>query len=353
MRSHNLSQSRFGEQIVRENEIPSLTIHRYMSALLLVLPIGLIHDSKFYSDSSPAAFSQSYYYGLISSVLYFTISTLLLLSMLGATVFRKYPASFSTLTGPQRTLMLQTISFSLYLALGAGVFARIEGWEFTDGVYWADYTLLTIGLGSDYPLNTTLARMLLIPYAAIGITMIGLVVSSVRGLVLERARAKMVRRFLGKERERWKEDMQQHQLLADISTSGSTGKATRPSLWMRMGHLKRQEKRLSRQLRKHEIPPLKPEDERGAWHRAEFELMRFIELSAESAEQYDALALSLLIIIIVWTGGSLVFWSCEHVSASFYFCRSTFIVLTLKVLRNLKGGHIRSRFTSLTPPSLP
>ncbi|KAG6853043.1 hypothetical protein C0991_007299 [Blastosporella zonata] len=98
--------------------------------------------------------------------------------------------------------MLQTISYILYLALGAGVFAALEGWAFCDGLYWADYTLLTIGIGSDFPLHKTVSRALLIPYAALGIMMIGLLVGSVRGLVLERGKMKVARRSLAKQRMR-------------------------------------------------------------------------------------------------------------------------------------------------------
>jgi len=215
--------------------------------------------------------------------------------------------------------------FSLYLALGAGVFARIEGWGFTDGVYWADYTLLTVGLGSDFPLTTTLGRMLLIPYAAIGITMIGLVISSVRGLVLERAKAKVVRRFLGKERQKWKDDMIERQRLAELSESRS---AATTSSWIHKIRSRRRKKQLSRQLRKRSIPPLKAEDQQGAWHRAEFELMRFIQISAESAEQYTALYVSLFIILVVWIGGSLIFWSCEMKSQQWSYVESLFFSYT-------------------------
>ena len=99
--------------------------------------------------------------------------------------------------------MLQTILFSVYLPLGGGIFAAIEGWDFVDGVYWADYTLLTIGLGSDFPVTKVAGRMLVMPYAALGIVFIGLVVGSVRELVLEPGKARITKRRLAKERERW------------------------------------------------------------------------------------------------------------------------------------------------------
>ena len=62
----------------------------------------------------------------------------------------KYPKKFE-LTNSQRTLMLQTIAFMVYLLGGAAVYARIEEWTFVDAVYWADFTLLTIGIGVSSP----------------------------------------------------------------------------------------------------------------------------------------------------------------------------------------------------------
>ncbi|KAF8959169.1 hypothetical protein BDZ97DRAFT_1839267 [Flammula alnicola] len=311
----------------------------YMSAIFLIVPIGFTHGSDLISNSGSAIiFSQSYYYAFISSILYFSISSLLLMSSLGSIVFHAYPPSFSTLTRPQRTLMLQTLSFSLYLALGAGVFSSIENWGFADGLYWADYTVLTIGLGTDFPLTKTLARMLLIPYAAFGITLVGLVVASVRGLVLERARAKVVRRHLGKQREKWKKNIKErHQLAIVHEMSAQTQDPNTPqspsSLSWREKWKEQRLTRLPRRLVKHASTPLKHEDQRGAWHRPEFELMRFLERNAEQTERYASLGVSFLVMLIVWGAGSLIFWYTERKTQgwtypeSFYFTYTTLLTI--------------------------
>lgn len=214
--------------------------------------------------------------------------------------------------------MLQTISFTLYLALGAGVFAKIQGWGFADGVYWADYTLLTIGLGTDFPLTHTSARMLLIPYAAVGITLIGLVISSVRGLVLERAKVKVFRRHLGKEREKWKTNIlerRRHAASLEDMSSPSEDSRTPLSPLQKWRNVKKEKvlMRLPRRFEKQVQTPFKKEDHMGPWHRAEFELMRFIESHVESTQRYTALGVSFFLVILLWFGGSIIFWSCEHV----------------------------------------
>lgn len=249
--------------------------------------------------------------------------------------------------------MLQTTSFSFYLALGAGVFSEIEGWGFADGVYWADYTLLTIGLGTDFPLTTVLGRLLLIPYAAFGITLVGLVVSSVRGLVLERAKAKVARRHLGKERERWRKNIEERGRLA-ANRRSATRDSGNPSVnESRMDNRlrKRNEERLMRmprKLSKYAGVPLKQEDQQGAWHRAEFELMRFIEENSKKTERYSALLVSFFVILVVWIGGSLVFWTCEHVRI---YSLSTMSVNSPNlILRNPRAGHTLTPFTSHTRP---
>ena len=106
------------------------------------------------------------------------------------------------LTISQRTLMLQTIAFMVYLLLGALIYSKIEGWQFLDAVYWADFTLLTIGIGDDYTPSTHLGRGLLFPFAIGGIIILGLVVGSVRSLVLERTKKKLSARMTEKTRRR-------------------------------------------------------------------------------------------------------------------------------------------------------
>ena len=288
----------------------------YLSCITLIIPISLTRLPRFSPSTNPnLEYSQSFYYAIISAVLYFTISTLLLLNLIGASrLFRAYPPSFSVLTHSQRTLMLQTISFAFYLAFGAAIFAAIEGWSFADGLYWADYTVLTIGLGSDFPLKKTLGRMLLIPYAPFGIAMVGLLVNSVMGLVMERAKEKVVKRHLGKERDRWTDSISKKLQGEEDEKKGLHLIAPRPRTMLFCWHYKEDKKvqQLPRVIAKARSTPHK--DRHAMWHHAEFELMRYIEITSQQSERYFALAVSFLAFAIVWIGGSLVFWATEHVS---------------------------------------
>ena len=106
------------------------------------------------------------------------------------------------LTISQRTLMLQTICWLVYLLLGALVYSKIEGWKFLDAVYWADFTLLTIGIGDPFTPKTHLGRAFLFPFAIGGIVYLGLVVGSIRSLMLDRTKKKLGARMAEKVRRR-------------------------------------------------------------------------------------------------------------------------------------------------------
>ena len=76
--------------------------------------------------------------------MYFILASLLVATSYEA-YKRHYKPDYSvTLSLLKRTLMVQSTSFIVYLVAGGAVFARIEGWFFVDGVYWATVTLLTI-----------------------------------------------------------------------------------------------------------------------------------------------------------------------------------------------------------------
>ncbi|EKG11661.1 Ion transport 2 [Macrophomina phaseolina MS6] len=198
--------------------------------------------------------------------------------------------------------MLQTISFTVYLLLGGLVFSYIEGWKFLDGVYWADYTLLTVGLGSDFPPKTHLGRSLLFPFAIGGILMVGLVVGSIRSLVLERGKAKLEARMTEIKREK---------VLKRIKPSKRT---------IKVGMFKRIEfsqEGLSEVERREQ----------------EFHVMRHIQKSAERKRRYTALGLSVVATCILWFVGAVVFRASEGTHQGWtyfqalYFCYTSLLTI--------------------------
>lgn len=197
-----------------------------------------------------------------------------------------YPKDFQ-LTTSQRTLMLQTIMFLIYLLAGALVFSHVEGWDYLDAVYWSDVTLFTVGFG-DYSAATPLGRGLLFPYALIGIISLGLVVGSIRSLVLDRGRRQLGARMTEKTRKR---------------------------------KLRRMAKRGKDDIL---IPVADDEgEELESYHRTntgltefqrrqkEFELMRKIQATSEVRRRWMAMGISFTIWLCLWLVGAAIFQQCE------------------------------------------
>lgn len=176
-----------------------ITIIGFWTASILLIALISVAAHRFHAQGvQDQALTQAYYYAIFAAGLYQIISYLMCVTVYGA--YKGHYSREFKLTMAQRTLMLQTISFLTYQLLGALVFSKIEGWKFLDAVYWADFTSLTIGIGADFVPTTHLGRSLLFPFAIGGITILGLVVGSIRSLILDRGKKKMAARLTEKTR---------------------------------------------------------------------------------------------------------------------------------------------------------
>ncbi|KAI5455574.1 hypothetical protein BGZ63DRAFT_409784 [Mariannaea sp. PMI_226] len=280
---------------------PITIVGWYISAIcrisLSVTATGpLLKDMKF--PENEFIWSQAFYYGIWAAILYFLDASLMAMTFWGASS-GQYAKDFM-LTFSQRTLMLQTIMFLLYLLLGARVFSAVEGWNYLDAVYWADVTLFTVGFG-DYAPTTTLGQALLIPYALFGIISLGLVINSVRSLILERERPHFAARMEEKTRRR---------MVRTITRKGDD-EILNPI---------RVESEISR-TQSVKIPAT--EFER---RRAEFALMRKIQDQSASRRRWMAMSISTSSWLVLWLVGAVIFEKSEKPYQdwsyfdSFYFC---------------------------------
>lgn len=188
--------------------------------------------------------------------------------------------------------MVQTIAFIGYILAAAAVYSRIEGWDFLDAVYWTDVTILTIGFG-DYAPKTHLGRGLLFPMAIGGILFLGLIVASIRTLVLERSTKKVTIRMVEKARE---------QALKNLDTKQDT---VRSSLF-RKSHVP---KDISSELDRRE---------------QEFHIMREVQKKAANDNRIIALSVSAGIWIFLWFIGAVVFWQAEQGYANWSYFQSLY-----------------------------
>ncbi|KAK2049760.1 ion channel protein [Colletotrichum somersetense] len=257
----------------------------YVSAVCLIALNATAAGPLVLQPANEYILSQAFYYGMFAAILYFVTASLMIVTVYGAYT-RHYSKDFQ-LTLAQRTLMLQTILFLVYLLVGALVFSSIEDWAYLDAVYWADATLFTVGYG-DIVATTTLGRALLIPYSLVGIIILGLVIGSIRSLVLERGRRRLDARMVEKRRRQLIRKMTRKgkdEVLkpirhdSDVSDPSSATSAARAELQRR---------------------------------EMEFNLMRKIQDEASVRRRWMAMSISLFSVLVLWLVGAKIFQECEQ-----------------------------------------
>jgi len=296
---------------------PITIVGWYTSSIMLIGLLGAASESLGKGPAPPDQYiwSQALWYGIWAAILYFVTSSLMVVTFIGAWK-DKYPKDFM-LTMSQRTLMLQTVMFLVYLLLGALLFSHLEEWNYLDTVYWANVTLFTIGLGDYYP-TTTVAQALLIPYAFIGVISLGLVIASIRSLMLERGRKRLDarieerrRRLALKRMERSGEDTLLEPIADDHAPPDDNDDDDDNGL----------------------ASPVDTNAPSTEYERrkAEFELMRTIQDKAATRRRWIAMLISLGTWLILWLVGAVIFRRFEEpyqgwtYFTGFYFC---FISLT-------------------------
>ncbi|KAH0565203.1 hypothetical protein GP486_001403 [Trichoglossum hirsutum] len=269
-------------------------------------------------------YSQGFWYAIIAAALYLISSMILMVNMLGY-FFGHYPQHF-TLTDHQRTLMLQTMLFFIWLGGGAAVFARVCGWSYVDAIYFCDVTILTVGFGDYYPPNDT-GRGLVFPFSVGGIVMLGLVVNSIRQFTNDLNKDKVIKRHVEKTRirtigraataslelrERRRSSVggpnpQQSRGIAmrDLhATPGGIEKLPRSqSLTKRLTNGVRTVTRV--RTKKPKIVLLKEEKDR-------FNAMREIQRNTKVFKRWYNLCISVTAFGLLWCVGAVVFWKAEH-----------------------------------------
>jgi len=261
---------------------------------------------------------------------------ILMFNMLGY-FLGHYPESFA-LSDSQRTLILQSMAFFIWLAGGAAVFSKIErdagnesDWGFSDALYFCDVTILTVGFGDLVP-TTDVGRGIVFPYSVGGIITLALIVSSLYKAVREIGEEKVIQKHVERMREKALErnatnslDLRhgQHHLLrkrAPDHPSISTPTDPRPYR-IAIGNSVRNVAAIPRAIvsRKPKLTLLKEEKDR-------FDAMRRIQASTKKFRRWMALFWSVSTFSLLWCVGAVVFWQAEKDAQgmsyfqALYFC---------------------------------
>ena len=264
----------------------------YIASILLIALTAAMPRA---TDMEGRELTQAYYYAIMSAAIYFFISSLMVVTIYGAQTYH-YPREFH-LTTNQRSVMLQTILYMTYLLLGALVYSHVEQWSYLDAVYWADFTILTTGIGDLAP-ATHIGRGLLFPYAVGGILTLALIVGSIHSLMLERGKTKMTARSTEKIRK-------------FVATRLREGKGTRYTRFFL------------------QVKPHGPNDSESDKQRHEFHLMRAIHKAAAWQLRWFSFFTALFAWTVLWLLGAYAFYVSESPQHWSYFLALYFAYTSL------------------------
>jgi potassium channel subfamily K len=288
--------------------------------------------------------TQGFWYAIAAAALYTVCSMILMVNMLGY-FLGHYPESFQ-LSDSQRTLILQSMAFFVWLAGGAAVFSKIErddgedGWGFPDALYFCDVTILTVGFGDLAP-TTDVGRGIVFPYAVGGIIMLALVVTSLYKAVREIGEENVIQKHVDRMREkalsrtvtnsfdlRHREHSAHHLLrkrnqgFPRISTPANLRPlhtAMPESMDLTISFSRSIVLGALKMNRKPKLLLLKEEKDR-------FDAMRQIQADSKKFRRWMALFWSVSVFSILWCVGAVVFWQAEKDTQgmsyfqALYFC---------------------------------
>ena len=305
-------------------------------------------------------YTQGFWYAVIAAGMYMLCSMLLMINMLGY-LLGHYPQHFE-LTESQRTLILQTMLFFIWLAGGGAVFSVVEhrygngtmSWSYVNALYFCDVTILTVGFGDLYP-TSDVGRGLVFPFSVGGIIMLGLVVASISSFAkdigseniirkhVERTRVRTIGRTVTTSLELEHRRVFDNDERPTISgpfdpvdrartttiriaddpekTHDASGAHSKPPL----RGLKKVASIASNRprQRKNRLILLREEKDR-------FDVMRNIQRSTAKFKRWYALCLSTIAFGLLWAVGAVVFWQCEKdVQGMTYFKALYFCYVSL------------------------
>lgn len=355
----------------RVRYIVSLPISIFFFYLAAGILVAITACMKIYAPpiAPMEIFTQGYWYAVISAVFYFLIGTLQMVNMLGY-LLGHYPQSFE-LTDSQRTLILQTMMFFIWLAGGGAVFQAVEteygnndeAWSYVNSVYFCDVTILTVGFGDLYP-TTDVGRGLVFPYSVFGIIFLGLVISSISNFASELSEDKVIKKHVERTRHRTvsraisepdeisKIESRHDAVFTNggrhVQISGPLHPKRILGIGQNIGlsvYSKKDHKEIaSRQRRRSSTSGVLPHPVRRrrkvfdatAYHtkkhvilrdeKDRFDAMRTIQHQTARFKKWYALSLSVTAFSLLWVVGAIVFWQCEKEAQgmtyfqALYFC---------------------------------
>ncbi|CAG8095734.1 unnamed protein product [Penicillium salamii] len=314
-------------QIVRYIIALPVTIILWFLATGILCGITIAIDIYAPPIGDDRVFSQAYWSAVIAACLYFVLSIILMINMLGY-FLGKYPQHFS-LTDEQRTLILQMTAFVIWLLIGAAIFQRVLGISFADALYFCDVTVLTLGFG-DITATSSVGRGLVWPYAVIGIIILGLVVGSIHKFAREVHYDNVIQKHIEQKRQTTFDRSLGTEEFCASKGKSSIGNIDPPMEASKNpnfpNHRSRRPIRNTLSAiaagRRPKINIIREEKDR-------FDAMRRIQYDTLRFRRWNDLIISIIAFGIVWSCGAVVFWRLEDLTYfdSLYFCFASLLTI--------------------------
>ncbi|KAF8268326.1 hypothetical protein EI94DRAFT_1727948 [Lactarius quietus] len=182
--------------------IVALTLHDILN-VVTVITFGVRHrfDDGF-------TYGEAYWMTICSTVVSMITNVTLIWDLIKTPNFSK---SGSGITRRQRSLVIITMIFLSYVALGALISSLMMSLTFLNGLFFTIVTTLTIGFGDIVPVTPT-QRFVVCFYAVFGIIILGAGVRLTTEAVLEGIEVGYRRRMQGYRKRRMERKRQRHQV---------------------------------------------------------------------------------------------------------------------------------------------
>ncbi|KAI4649229.1 hypothetical protein J4E93_003543 [Alternaria ventricosa] len=322
--------------------LPVTVVLWYLSSVFLIA-ITICMNTYEPPIRPEQGYTQGFWYAIAAAAFYTICSMLLMVNMLGF-FLGHYPENFA-LSDSQRTLILQTMAFFIWLGSGAAVFAKLEqdagedSWRFADALYFCDVTILTVGFGDLVP-TTDVTRGIVFPYSVGGTITLALIVSSLYTAVRELGDEKIVQKHVDRMRERVAErtvtnsfdlrhrEREAHHLVRKrkLGIPKISGPSQPRPFRTPMGESVQHTSTMQGVADALHIGSSKPKIMLLKEEKDRFEAMRKIQADSKKFKQWMALFWSITTFSILWCVGAVVFWITEQETQhltyfqSLYFC---------------------------------
>lgn len=162
-------------QTVRMTPLEIIAVGGYYFSAISLLVLIVVCQFVYYSSGEYQRF-QGYWFGAIASALYFIGAFLLTANDIAH--LRGMKLESKRLTQMQKRIIILNVILMVWLGMGGAVFAFLTDNTFGSGVYFCLGVCLTVAYGDIVPINN-LGRALIIPYAWIGVLLIGLTIAAI------------------------------------------------------------------------------------------------------------------------------------------------------------------------------